>query len=292
MMKFKRAVQILFVYTLIVIVWGAWVRISHSGDGCGETWPLCQGRLVPEAAAGKTWVEYAHRATSGAYGIFVLILWILIRRQPLKAHPSRRAVNFVLLFTITEALLGAKLVLLGLVSVNASVGRTLVMALHQVNSLLLTGSVTALYLSIVKPNFSWRPRGGWVGVLFCAIAVTGSWAALASTLFPAESLWEGLMKDFEPGSHHLLRLRILHPLIALLGGGSFSLYLWMRSAEDSPDRDLNLQTALIVIGALLFGACTLFLLSPTWMKLTHLAIAHIAWAALVRWALPGTRAST
>lgn len=287
MTSLRRAAQILFWYTLVVIVWGAWVRISHSGDGCGESWPLCQGQVVPNAATGKTWVEYAHRAMSGAYGIFVFALWIVVRRAFDRTHPARRAVNFVLFFMITEALLGAKLVLFGLVSANQSYGRTFAMSLHQLNSLLLTGSVITLLLAMTKSNFSWRPRSGFVALLFGTIAVTGAWAALASTLFPSESLWEGLMKDFQPDSHHLLRLRILHPMIALFGGGGLSVWMWMRSFEEGPERRLHLETGLFLLAGILFGMATLLLLSPVWMKLTHLALAHLMWAALVRWALPG-----
>lgn len=286
MPRLRRAAEILFFYTLLVILWGAWVRISHSGDGCGESWPLCQGQLVPGAATGKTWVEYAHRATSGLYGIFVFLLWLGVRRAFARKTAARFAANLVLIFTITEALLGAKLVLFGFVSANASWGRTLVMSLHQVNSLLLTGSVTLLWLSLTDNGHGRRARRGLVGLLFTLIAVTGAWAALASTLFPSETLWEGLMKDFQPDSHHLLRLRLLHPMLALLGGGGLSVYLWMKSFEQGPEGRLHRQTAIFLLCGILFGIFTLLMLSPVWMKITHLALAHLMWAALVRWAYP------
>ncbi len=285
----KNAAKFLFVYTLLVILWGAWVRISHSGDGCGEHWPLCHGQFVPVAVdqgltAGKTWVEYTHRLMSGLYGIFVFALWFFIIRHISKTHPARTAAHAVLFFTITEALLGAKLVLFGLVSQNASWFRTLAMSLHQFNSLLLTGSVALLVYSLSSNRFYWRPRTAFVSLVFICIAVSGAWAALASTLFPSETLWEGLLKDFAPDSHHLLRMRVLHPLSAVLGGGGLAGFFWMKSLDDGPDRKMYTQTALAIFGAIVFGVLTLFFLAPVWMKVAHLAIGHLLWALLLRWA--------
>ena len=60
-----------WLYTIIVILWGAWVRISHSGNGCGDHWPLCGGEFIPTEATAKTWIEYSHRMMSGLYGLIV-----------------------------------------------------------------------------------------------------------------------------------------------------------------------------------------------------------------------------
>ena len=285
----KKSAWILFLYTLLVILWGAWVRISHSGDGCGDSWPLCQGQVIPtDGPPAKTWVEYIHRLMSGIYGIYVFALWYFVIKHLKAPHAGRTAAHAVLFFTITEALLGAKLVIFGLVTENASWARTLAMSLHQLNSLLLTGSVALLILALTHSQFRWRPRAAFTALLFVLIAVTGAWAALAGTLFPSESLWEGLTKDFSPDSHHLLRLRVLHPLIALLGGGGLAAVLWYKSFEDSADSRLHRETSVALIAALLFGALTLLLLSPVWMKLAHLAMAHVLWALLIRWAFTPT----
>lgn len=295
----KNRFQILLVYTLLVIVWGAWVRISHSGDGCGESWPLCQGELLPDGTQKKTWIEYAHRLMSGAFGIWVIVLWFQVRKATTEPR-FRRTMNAVLFFMITEALLGAKLVLFGLVGMNASWGRTFAMSLHQINSLLLTGAVAwlAFEAGAMKPTAATAPTGRrptstegrkfggpvWLTtIIFGVIAVTGAWAALAGTLFPSESLRDGLVKDFAPDAHHLLRLRVLHPLSAVLGAGGLSMFFWMRSMDDNADFRLHRETALIFLGAVIFGMLTLLMLSPPWMKLTHLTIAHVAWIALLRW---------
>lgn len=278
--KLRIALQALLVYTLLVILWGAWVRISHSGDGCGESWPLCHGQLIPGQAPGKTWVEYAHRAMSGVYGLVVLALFFWVRAAFVKGHPARWYAGAMLIFTITEALLGAKLVLFGLVSQNQSWFRTVAMSLHQVNSLLLTGMVFLTYLASSQP-FRWHRR--WFLVLFLVIATTGAWAALASTLFPSTTLLEGMSRDFAADSHHTLRLRVLHPLVAILCAGGMALWMYLKSFESKADEKRNRATAAILAVAVVFGILTLFSLSPAWMKLTHLAMAQISWIALLRW---------
>lgn len=278
-----RALWLLFAYTLLVILWGAWVRISHSGDGCGDSWPLCQGEFIPQADSGKTWVEYSHRAMSGIYGLLVAGLWLAFRRDP--DARVRRAAHLTLFFTITEALLGAKLVIFGLVSDNQTWGRTAVMSLHQLNSLALSGSSFVWAYATTRQGLEFRARSALGAILFGVIAVTGAWAALSTTLFPTQDLWEGLVKDFSPESHHLLRLRIMHPLSALLGGGGLAVFLSMKAFEDSVHRRVHLETAAFILGAILFGVATLFFLAPVWMKLTHLLMAHLLWAALLRWML-------
>lgn len=284
----SRSLWLLFAYTLLVILWGAWVRISHSGDGCGDSWPLCQGEFIPSASSGKTWVEYTHRAMSGLYGLVVIGLWLWLRKDP---RPFvRRAGHLTLFFTLTEALLGAKLVVFGLVAENQSWGRTLVMSLHQINSLLLSGSSFAWAFLFGQSRAAFRARSLVSALLFLIISVTGAWAALSTTLFPTQDLWEGLMRDFSPQSHHLLRLRVLHPLSALLGGGGLAVFFWMKAFEEGPERRLHTQTALAIIGALIFGVATLVMLTPVWMKLAHLLLAHLLWAVLLRWMLADSKA--
>ncbi|MGZ3702905.1 MAG: COX15/CtaA family protein, partial [Bdellovibrionota bacterium] len=43
-----------------VIVWGAYVRASGSGAGCGAHWPLCNGVVMPDTDVRRTLVEFSH----------------------------------------------------------------------------------------------------------------------------------------------------------------------------------------------------------------------------------------
>lgn len=292
--RLKNLSLILFYYTLFVILWGAWVRISHSGDGCGDTWPLCGGQLVPEANQ-KTWTEYFHRLTSGFYGLFVLYLFLISKKVLTTNNPARRFFTLALVFTITEALLGAKLVLFGLVGQNSSLYRLFVMSLHQLNSLLLSGFVFMCYYSLhlqiknIKSESATKLRTYKPALLFLLLAVSGALAALASTLFPSESLFEGLMKDFSQDSHLLTRLRVLHPLLALTLGISL-VYIIAKSIKNESENfwldlktDISRQTMAGLIAALLIGGLTLITLSPITLKIIHLAMAHLVWGLVLRW---------
>jgi len=297
--QLHRFAQFLLVYTLLVILWGAWVRISHSGDGCGASWPLCNGQLIPAAEQKKTWVEYSHRLTSGLFGLLVIYLFFQGRKLAEPGTALRKSLVAVLVFMITEALLGAKLVLFGLVGANDSVLRLFVMGLHQVNSLLLSGSVALVVLyssdlperaraALSPPVTTAKSLPKWtVGllVLFVSVAITGAFASLSATLFPSASVMEGIAKDFAPDAHYLLRLRISHPILATLIGGGLALFFWMKSQDENNAalRKTTLQVCAVLIVAVVFGYLTLFSLAPIWMKVTHLLIAHVVWITLLRW---------
>ena len=204
MSRFQKWTRALVIYTLLVILWGAWVRISHSGDGCGDTWPLCQGKIIPDAQQGKTWVELSHRVMSGLYGFLVLGFFFWARKLFPKGHKARFWAGLSLLFTVTEALLGAKLVLFKLVGTNDTPYRALIMGLHLVNSLLLTGSVTltgdfaGARSWIARTSSPWtfeglKPKRIVSGLLlsFFLIGISGAIAAL-SIHFPARGFSSGL----------------------------------------------------------------------------------------------------
>lgn len=268
--RWSRAIHLLWIYTLLVILWGAWVRISHSGDGCGDHWPLCDGQLIPDFHEKKTWVEYSHRMMSGVYGLFVIYLFFSLKSSALK---SVRLLNVLLLaFMTSEALLGALLVKGKLVTVDDSVTRLFVMSLHQLNSFMLTGVTYLLYVSLKYSRQRLQISYPWLPVLFMALPLTGAIAALSTTLFPSVSLWQGILHDFSHETHLFVRLRILHPLLA--SAISIGFILWCYS------KNLN-RLALEFLIAMFVGVITLLTLSPVYLKLAHLLIAHVLWARLL-----------
>ncbi|MCB0370135.1 MAG: COX15/CtaA family protein [Bdellovibrionales bacterium] len=301
----------LIFYTILVILWGAWVRISHSGDGCGDTWPLCQGQIIPQAAMKKTWVEYSHRFTSGLYGIIVVILYFWIKKRKDIRSSIPKWSFWVLIFMITEALLGAKLVIFRLVNLNDSVWRLIVMSLHQLNSFLLVAFSVRLYCASKEDSFlalfdnesreikkvsevlSIKKLFGSPVPLFLILilAMTGAWAALSTTLFPSVSLFKGLMEDFANDSHYLLKIRITHPVLGILFGSLMALLFYKKSLdyEESQSRGplikllqrLSLITSLAITSGVVIGILTLVTLSPLPLKMIHLAIAHILWCFFI-----------
>lgn len=274
-------------YTILVILWGAWVRISHSGDGCGDTWPLCHGQLIPDAQRAKTWVEYGHRLMSGIYGILVFFIFICSRKTFQEGHRSKKYAGWLLFFCLLEALLGANIVLFKLVGSNDTFFRALVMGIHQVNSLLLTGVAALLLLTssemIVHPPLRFPGQAYWKYLLFLFVAMAGAWAALSSTLFPATDFNESLSKELSEGAPLMMRLRSLHPILALIFGTYMC--LWMYKSVSTAQgflKNAYLQTCALWAFAILLGIFTLLLASPVILKLSHLFLAHILWISLLR----------
>ncbi len=293
----RRSFVVLLLCCLFIILWGAWVRISGSGDGCGAHWPFCHGEIIPEYRGIAMFIENFHRLTSKAFGLFVIVLAFIIFRKFPKFHPLRKAVLITLVLTIIEGLLGAVLVLKGLVGQEESPLRAFVMALHLINTFLLTGSIVLCWVELRYPEFLRKrimlPRVLSLTtlallLLWILINSTGALAALASTLFPSTSLLEGFEKDFSETSHFSLRLRILHPLFAV-SFIAFAFYFLQRLkafTENLSQRKWMLTSQIFLGLNLCAGLLTLGLLSPTYMKLVHLTLTHLIWISLCVGVLP------
>ncbi len=276
---------------LIVILQGAVVRATGSGAGCGSHWPLCNGEVVPLAASTETLIEFSHRLLS--LGALLVGAWLLIAAwRSRKERPSlwgAALASFV--FLLFEALLGAATVLLGLTGDNTTVGRGIMVASHLVNSLLLVGALTATVVyardrTLGAPEL--RGQGmlatvlgvGLVGML--VLSFSGGIAAMGNTMFPSESLAEGLAADFNASSHLLIRLRILHPLIAITVGIylflSLGLSWWLKPVLKAK----RLAQALlgVYIVQLVIGSANLAFLAPTFLQLLHLLTAVLAFGLL------------
>jgi heme A synthase len=277
-------------YSVAVILWGAYVRASGSGAGCGSHWPLCNGEVIPRAASVQTLIEYSHRLTSGL--ALLLVVWLAAwtwRALP-PGHRARRAAALSLFFMLTEAAVGAGLVLFQLVADNASMARALFMAVHLVNTFLLLMMLTlTAYWSSGGPaiTLTSRPAAtlavvlGGVGVL--VVATSGAVAALGDTLFPAVSLTEALAADLSSTSHALIRLRVLHPVFAVAIGLGLAagIHRLMRVHEEPAGRwaaRVVTITTLLQLGA---GFLNVLLLAPVWLQVTHLLLADVLWIAFV-----------
>jgi heme A synthase len=275
---------------ILVILWGAVVRATGSGAGCGSHWPLCNGEIVPQNPRAATLIEFGHRLSSGL--ALLVVIWLAVR--VLRAHRGpgareralRRLAWLSVIFILGEAAIGAGIVLFEYVGENSSLARAVWMGLHLVNTFLLLGALALLADRLGRENAGTDtvlPRG-WQPLLgFFALALTGASgaiAALGDTLFPAESLVHGVRQDFTTGAHFLLRLRALHPLIAF-GAGLF----WLHIAQEHRRirEPLVLQAAngvtLLVFVQFAVGLISLGLLAPVSLQLLHLLIADLLWMA-------------
>ena len=266
---------------LLVILWGAWVRISHSGDACGQSWPSCQGQYLIDALSDTSvWIEWIHRATSGFFGLTVigLVLWAFLRFP--SRHLIRKTSLLSVALTIVEALIGAGLVLFGLTGSHLSFTRLLVIGFHLMNSLLLVTSLFVTWRLSLGKTFTLssilqNKIASALVFFFLIIAFLGSVASLSTTLFPSSSLFSGITQDFSPGVHWLIRLRILHPILALGFGGGILLY-YFHFLPIEKKSDLFLKTFIICLClALLSGLGNLLFLSPVFLKLTHLLSVYL-----------------
>jgi heme A synthase len=270
-----------------VILFGAYVRATGSGAGCGASWPTCNGEIIPSALDGARAIEFTHRATSGIALIMVAVLvWWIWRSYP-AGHRARRGAAYSGVFIIGEALIGAMIVLYEWVADDASAARTAAVPLHLVNTLLLLAALTltAWWVSGGGPIEMKRDRefGRWWlvgGVGVGMIAATGAITALADTLFPSESVIEGLREDFTSAEHFLTNLRVAHPIVAV-AVGVYLIWLARRFGMSGPGRKTARAILALVAVQMLAGALNIALLTPVWMQLVHLLLADLLWVSLV-----------
>lgn len=281
------------IYNLVVIAIGVVVRATGSGGGCGSTWPICNGEIIPINPTLKTIIEQTHRFVSEMDGLVVmgLVGWGVARYR--QYRPLLFALLSTLLFTGVEAWIGKYLVQHGLVAEDTSVQRAIWMSIHLVNTFFLLAS-----LAITAWWASGRDRlriagQGAVGVALLlgflamiALGVSGAVTALGDTLFPAASHEDAMRQSLAAGAHFLQKLRLLHPYIA----GSVGLYLLLIAGLVSHLRPSE-QTRRYANGIyILFfaqmgvGFLNVWLRAPVWMQLIHLVLADFVWVDLVLFA--------
>jgi heme A synthase len=290
MTRLARFAWLVLVWNVAVILWGAFVRASGSGAGCGAHWPLCNGEVLPRSPALETMVEFTHRATSGIalLLVFALALWVF-RDRP-KGHPARRAAAASVLFILTEAAVGAGLVLFQLVGANDSVARALFMAGHLANTFVLLACLTlaahwcgtddAVRREAVA-RFGWTFALGAIGLV--GVGKSGAVAALGDTLYPAQSILGGLAQDVSPTAHFLVQLRAAHPILALAGVllVAFAASRVLQATANTRARRLAWAVSGLALLQLAVGLLNVVLLAPVWLQIVHLLLADALWIAFV-----------
>jgi len=271
---------------VVVIIWGAFVRATGSGAGCGDNWPLCNGEVIPRAEQVETLIEFSHRVTSGLALLAVVALLIWALRAFPKGHIVRKAAVVSMILMLLEALIGAALVLLQYVAFNISVGRAIWMAAHLVNTFLLLAALvlTAWWGQGGRP-LRLRRQGlvGWSLLLaiggMLVLGMSGAITAMGDTLV--------ITGGISPAEHALVatlvELRILHPIIAFIVGALVAGAAWVvmrRCAGDNVRRVGRLLIGLYV-AQLLIGSLNVALRAPVWIQLVHLAITCAIWILIV-----------
>ena len=269
------------VFTIGVIVSGDLVQATESGAGCGESWPRCDGSMIPAIGDAHTAVEFTHRmaTTILSFGFLGLVIgaWRLYGRE----HPVWRASIWAGVFLVIEILLGAALVLFGWVEDDASWGRVIADGLHVVNTFILLG--TALFVA-------WFAAGGQTfsldrsrrtdrlllgaGVIVVLIAITGTINSLADTL----ALSDAVDIDETSIAAILVSVRGIHPALAILGGGAiFFGMIQLSDVASGTALKLLVGVQIVIAAQFIVGVLNIALLTPLETQIVHLILADTLW---------------
>ena len=240
----------------------------------------------------ETVIELTHRVTSGLSLVLVIGLALATLRVHARPHPARSAALAAIIFIVLEALVGAAIVLLRLVGSDSSVSRAVIMAVHLINTCLLTFALLlAARTSGQSPprRFDWRaPRAGraWLGaLLLLAVSAAGAVTALGDTLFPLDAQARVAEQTMSASAHFLERTRGFHPVFAALSAGFL---LWAAPSLGSPSngnvhgrRKLASQgwVQALVCLQIGLGLLNVWLSAPGWMQIVHLGAANVLWLA-------------
>jgi heme A synthase len=293
MNRFAKFAWGVLLYNIAVVIWGAYVRASKSGAGCGEHWPDCNGQIIPPAPSLKTIIEFTHRTTSALAGLLVIVLLVWAWRAFAKGHVVRLGALLSFVFIVIEGLIGAVLVKRGLVAENDSVARALVIASHLVNTLILLAvlALTAWWATTKAERgtplqFAGNAKAALLlgacllSVVF--LSATGAVTALGATLFPVNSMAEGLARDLAP-RHFLESLIWVHPVAAVLIGLGLTFCVVLLGSlrkGQAIHTLMKLQIGLLITQMIL-GGVNLLLHAPVWLQLVHLLVANLVWVNLV-----------
>lgn len=133
---------------LLVILGGALVTKTESGDGCGSSFPLCHGELIPKEFTPELVIEFSHRIVSGIGGILVLLLAIWSWRTIGHIRETKFLASMAVIFLILQSLIGAARVLWG--------QSDFVLALHFGISLISFAAVFLLAILIYEIDKKFR----------------------------------------------------------------------------------------------------------------------------------------
>lgn len=279
--RFVRLAWITTAYTLFVIVWGAFVRATGSGAGCGDHWPLCNGQVIPRTPAMSTMIEFGHRLTSGLLILLIGYLAWLAWKTYAKGHPARKATGFVVFFVLTEALIGAGLVLFEYVAYNASFARAYWMAAHLANTFLLLGALTlTLWYGAGGGRLRWTRGAGALSAALVGMMLLGAGGAITA-LGDTLVIGGGIDPETDPVVATLVAARVYHPTMAFV---VLALMVWavLAGRRAAPEAGtLGLVVLGLYLTQMLIGAVNVWLMAPVWIQMVHLLMTDFIWMGLI-----------
>jgi len=269
------------ILSIFSIIAGAVVRATGSGDGCGSSWPTCNGRVIPSLNSASEQIEFSHRAISGLLLIVTIAIFIKSFNNSVTSL-QKKVINYLTFFVILEALIGAVIVLYEWVGMNSSIPRIAAVPLHLVNTFGLLAMYTIIFKLTQNPEIKISNlvdrKFKIITFLFILTGATGSIAALADVLFPSESFIAGIVEDFDSTSEILTRLRVLHPIVSTVL--SFVLFNESKRLEDKFNLKTNQIKILVIIGVTL-GVLNIFININIFLSVVHLLVADLLWITYI-----------
>ena len=281
--KFRWLASITFVTTYALVVLGAVVRVTESGDACPD-WPRCQGELLPPLEPAIL-IEFSHRLLASLVGLLVLatavLAWRWQRRVPLVRWGATAAVLLV----------GGQIILGGLTVLNDLPPNMVTAHLALASALLATLLVVTIASFELKPADSAERRVRAASfrnlAIFAALAtfalmlsgsyVTGSGAGLAFRDWP---LFDGRLV---PEGGRLAMIHVAHRLAAV-AVGLLLVYVAVRARRwQSWHRPMAFGTTLallLYVTQVFVGAANIWTLLQPAAGAAHLALAVALWATL------------
>ena len=290
--RFARFARFLVGYTLAVILFGAGVRITDSGAGCGQHWPTCNGEVLHLPQSLATAIELTHRMTSGLSLLGVLALLIGAFRLYPRGHVVRASAVFSFVMIVVEALIGMLIVLMRWVVHDASFGRIFALPLHLVSTALLTAALTwcAYFASVPRMTQVALPRAArnllfLAGLGILLVSATGAVTALGDTVFPvhASGFAARLHEDQGANAHLLQRMRSIHPVLAALVA-AFVAYVALLLPGYRSNRHVRLASVALAVSIALqlcAGVLNIWLSAPGPLQVVHLLLANLVWMSLI-----------
>jgi heme A synthase len=251
----------------LLIVLGALVRVTGSGLGCGDEWPVCHGRLFPSFSDVKTLIEWNHRLAASIVSLLVALLAAATwweRRGGEQSRPTRLP-YLALGLLIVQVLLGAVTVKLGLPPWT--------IVLHLVTALLLLATLIVVARGGAVPGAGAPPSWGGAALGLVTLGFGGLTANLgAATACTGFPLCNG---QVIPAGNYLQYVQWTH---RMLGFGLFVLLIVWSARTRRRAVVVALGLAALQIGVA--AAMVLHALPPP-LQAAHAAVGAALWAALV-----------
>ena len=277
----RRLATVATVVTYLLIVLGGIVRITGSGMGCGDDWPLCNGRLIPPMDL-PTLIEYGHRLVAAAVSILVaaLALWAWRRRAAVGWSVRSRLATWALVLLIVQVMLGAVTVWLELPpwSVVLHVGTAIALLAVLLIAALGPRAVAHDGEPSGRGSLGWTLTGLGALVVLLGALVANLDAAPACQGFP---LCNG---RWLPGPSWRVQLHWLHRFAAyVLIAGSLALP-WLAGVVRSRGRRARPTAWLVAATALaqlVVAAAMVLRYLPDDLRALHVALGAALFAALL-----------